>query len=340
LPDWRSSRNTTRSFCASGPSLSCSPFHVIGNWLATPGPWLALLAALIVSSPAIVWNLQHGMAGFAFQGGRVAAGANGGNALGQIGGQALYLSPWLFVPFAIALVRSLIRGPEDEKDWFLAMLAVGPIAVFTLIAIWSPGLPHWPMPGWLFALALPPLTTRPPFLRGFAIASGAILGVVALGFAVQGSGLGLAQSTLQRWQMSDPTVELVDWRALPEALAVRGLLGPGTFVAAPRWRAAGKASYALGPAVPVFCLCVAPHHFPFRADIHAANGKDVVLVWPTSESADWQPPLEESFDSVEPLDPVVITRRGEPVLTLDLALGRHFRPAERTVFEDATHHAQ
>jgi 4-amino-4-deoxy-L-arabinose transferase-like glycosyltransferase len=152
------------------------------HWLATPGPWLALLAALIVSSPAIVWNLQHGMAGFAFQGGRVAAGANGGNALGQIGGQALYLSPWLFVPFAIALVRSLIRGPEDEKDWFLAMLAVGPIAVFTLIAIWSPGLPHWPMPGWLFALALPPLTTRPPFLRGFAIASGAILGVVALGF--------------------------------------------------------------------------------------------------------------------------------------------------------------
>jgi hypothetical protein len=249
----------------------------------------------------------------------------GGNLLVEIAGQALYLSPWLFIPVAIALVRALIRGPKVERDWFLALLAIGPIAVFTLLAIWSPGQPHWPMPGWLFALALPPLSAEPAFIRRFAIVSGAIVGAMALVFAVQGAGFGLAQATLQGWQMADPTAELVDWRALPQALAERGLLGPETFVAAPRWRGAGKASYALGPAVPVFCLCAEPHHFPFRADIHAAEGKDVILVWPASEHADWVPSLAESFDRVDPLDPVVVSRRGEPLHTLDLALGRHFR---------------
>jgi hypothetical protein len=51
----------------------------------------------------------------------------------------------------------------------------------------------------------------------------------------------------------------------------------------------------------------------------------VILVWPASEHADWVPSLAESFDRVDPLDPVVVSRRGEPLQTLDLALGRHFR---------------
>ena len=303
-------------------------------WLATAGPWLALLAAALVFSPAIVWNAEHGLASFAFQGNRAAAGAGGGNVLRQIGGQMLYLSPWLFVPFAIALVRSLVRGPRDERAWFLAMLAIGPIAVFTTIAIWSPGLPHWPMPGWLFALALPPLTPRRAFLRAFAAAAGVVSGLVALAFAIQGSGLGIPHATLQRWKLLDPTVDLVDWKALPETLAARGLLGPGTHVAAPEWRTAGKASYALGPTVPVFCLCADPHHFPFREDPGDAEGRDVLLVWPATENPDWRPALADIFDRVEPLPPIAVTRAGETVLTLDLSLGRNFHRSDHATLVD------
>lgn len=52
----------------------------IGLWLLTPpmrstlrrpGPWLGLLAALLIFSPVLVWNATHGWAGFARQGGRL-----------------------------------------------------------------------------------------------------------------------------------------------------------------------------------------------------------------------------------------------------------------------------
>ena len=73
--------------------------------LATPGPWLAAAVALIVLSPAILWNLEHGLIGFSFQARRI-----GGHAIRldllaqQVGGQLAYLTPWLAVPIGAAAV--------------------------------------------------------------------------------------------------------------------------------------------------------------------------------------------------------------------------------------------
>ena len=78
--------------------------------LATAGPWLGAVAALIVTSPVIVWNPEHGLIGLFFQTRRVGApSVLRLSWLEDIGGQALYLTPWLFVPFAI----SLVSAPRD-----------------------------------------------------------------------------------------------------------------------------------------------------------------------------------------------------------------------------------
>ena len=126
-------------------------------WLATPWPYAAALVALLVFSPVLIWNAQHGWVSFLFQGGR--SGAPHLNLVAPfalIGLQSLLLAPWIFIPLVVLFVRALWRGPAEEKDFFLACLAAFPIVLFTLVAFWSSGriLPHWVAPGYLMLFPL------------------------------------------------------------------------------------------------------------------------------------------------------------------------------------------
>src|SRR4029077_12107030 len=71
-----------------------------------------------------------------------------------LGGEILYLLPWILVPLIVAWLGALRRGPKDRASWLLACLASGPIVIFTLAAFWSHILPHWPLAGWLFVFPL------------------------------------------------------------------------------------------------------------------------------------------------------------------------------------------
>ena len=123
------------------------------RWLWTAGPWLSVAVALAAFAPVIVWNMQHGWAGLAFQLDRVggmagydpgfdldrdgsAGGSRSTGALRMVGGSLLYLG-WLIVPMGVALMRAFRRGPADPSTWFLAALAVGPIAVFGTVSLWA-----------------------------------------------------------------------------------------------------------------------------------------------------------------------------------------------------------
>lgn len=303
--------------------------------LATPGPWLGAAVALIVFSPAIVWNSPHGMAGFAFQAGRIGhPSLNVVSFALNIGGQMLYLAPWLAVPLAISLTKALAAGRGDPRAWFLALAASGPIVVFSLLALWSPGLPHWQMPGWLFAFPLfgrdatALAMRRPQFARGYMAISAVLFAALLGAFAVQATRGGLIPvSWLAANPAIDPTVDLIDWRDLKQALGGRGMLGADTPVASVRWMYAGKVGYALGPDVPVLCVCDDARQFAFRYDQSRWSGRDVIVAVPEKQGRLWEGAMR-FFDSLEPLPPVAITRNGQIVFQLDLKLGKdlHFPP--------------
>ena len=303
--------------------------------LATPGPWLAAVVALAVLAPAIVWNLQHDFVGISFQAGRLAAtGLRLAYLAQQVGGELLYLTPWLAVPFAISLGRALLAGPRESKTWLMALAAVGPIVVFTVVTIWSHGLPHWTMPGWLFAIPIfgrdaAELAARQPvFARRYMAAVAVVFAILFSAFFVQTTRGGLVpQAIVAVHPGLDPTVDLVDWTDLKAALAERGLINPGMVVAAPSWTIAGKASYALGAGVPVLCLCDKPLQFAFRADPTRFTGRDVIMIVPRGSEWIWDT-VGRYFDALQPLDPVEIRRNGETVLAIDLRLGKnlHFPP--------------
>ena len=303
--------------------------------LATPGPWLGAVAALVVLSPALLWNAEHDMIGFTFQASRVGTPSSPLTSLGQnLLGQLLYLTPWVAVPLVVAFARALRAGRSDERSWFLFLLALGPVALFTLIALQARALPHWVMPGWLFIFPLAGdgfgrlVRTNPHLVRTYSVAIGALSVLVAAAIGVQATGYGFGPKTVAAAGAIDPTTDLVDWRQdLTQAIAAQGYSGYPA--AAAHWIVAGKASYALGPGVDFLCLCGEPHNFPFRLDQKSLAGKDIILIWPHDSVPDWNPPLAQSFAAVERLAPAGITRRGNTLFFLDLAVGRNFRPPSR-----------
>jgi 4-amino-4-deoxy-L-arabinose transferase-like glycosyltransferase len=258
------------------------------RWLHHPAPYAGALIALAMVAPVGLWNAENGWVSFLFQGERGAPGGHWRPA--QIGAMALseiaFLSPWLFVPLLFGLAaggRRASSGPSDGgRRLFLLCLALPAIVVFTLIPLWGAhGLPHWPMPGWLFAYPLLGVwvAERMPVARRlFAIGSTAALALVAaVAVAVAEAQTGFLVALAPRFAAADPTLESLNWSKLRQSpLFAAGALP--AFVVATKWTEAGKIALALGPQVPVLVLSGDPHGFAFLDDPAAFVGKDAVIV--------------------------------------------------------------
>ena len=127
------------------------------HWLRHPAPYVGAAISVLVFAPVLIWNYEHDWISFLFQSGR---GAFKGelrpvrvltNLLGQIG----YVLPWIWCLLVWLLAKALAGGPARDRAWFLACLAILPIAIFTITPLWGGrGLPHWQAPGYLFLFPL------------------------------------------------------------------------------------------------------------------------------------------------------------------------------------------
>jgi dolichol-phosphate mannosyltransferase len=119
------------------------------RWLATPWPYLAGVAALLVFSPVIYWNWKHEWASFLYQSGGRFKEAQGtpGRPGRFLLNQALAVFP-LTLPLAGVALARLFRTARPEEQFFRACLL--PIfLVFWIISWIRPAHPLWPLPGYL-----------------------------------------------------------------------------------------------------------------------------------------------------------------------------------------------
>jgi hypothetical protein len=303
------------------------------RWLLRPEPYLASGIAAVMFLPVLIWNATNGWVSFRFQGARgVPHHPSLLSFLQTVGGQAGYLLPWIWLPLVWLLAKGLVEGPRDQKRWFLCCLAVGPILFFTLPSLGgNPGLPHWAAPGYLLlfpllgAAADERLTEGSTATRRWLVGSAAaflILITIAATHAATGWMARLAPTLFER---GDPSWEVIDWSELRPALAERGATG-GTqrIVAATSWIDAGKVAHALGPDVPVVCLCDRPHHFRFLYPATETWGRDVVLVERVSPRNNVAAEMARYSRAVEPLGVVTIHRLGHPEFQLALYLARDY----------------
>ncbi len=256
----------------------------------TPGPYLALLAAVLVFSPVLIWNAENDWISFLFQGSR--GGVNGfypGRALGNVAGQAVWILPWIWLPlvwfFAEALFRGPAAGPDSvqQRRWLLCCLAVGPIALFTLATLWgAQGLFHWQAPGYLFLFPLLGEAVAPHahrrLVRRWAVASLAGFLVIVLVLGSHTATGWLRDVAPQTFVAGDPTTEALDWLELKTSMAETAASHGLTFVVSGHWIDAAKIDYALGGRLPVLCLSDSPHHFAFLHSQNEFSGQNALIV--------------------------------------------------------------
>lgn len=287
-------------------------------------PWAAGLLAVVMFTPVIAWNAAHGWQSFDYQSGRAV-----GLRLKPLapfviwGGEALFILPWLWLPMMILGITALRRGPADRRSWLLAMLAVIPVVLFSLVGIWSATriLYHWATPGYL--LLLPLLgdwasRLKPRLRNGVALASAALLTVAAVLIAAETSLAFLPDLDLIFPPGKSPLLQIIDWTSIRTQIAARN----ADAVAALRWYDAGKIGYALHGDLPVTVFGTAPHEFGDTAPARDFLGKTVLLLAMPGDETAIAAQYAPYFKTLSPAPALTVTFHGAVLLVIPVLLGR------------------
>ncbi len=133
--------------------LLCSPRHRF--WLFCKEPYLALLIALLVFSPVLIWNWQHDWVSFLFQLNQgLSEGTQSSLAklLEYLGTQAGISSPSLFIAFVFYSVLGLrLHYKTDFPPYLYLLLLSWPVILFftltSLVGERAEG--NWPAPAYV-----------------------------------------------------------------------------------------------------------------------------------------------------------------------------------------------
>ena len=284
--------------------------------LSTAGPYGACLVGLVVISPVLVWNVQHDWASLRFQAGRGSPQFSPWAFARMVLGQIVWLGPWIAIPLMQSAVHALRKG-RTEKELFCLALAVPAVGYTTLQALWSgTGLPHWPMPGWLFIFPLLGARlsrdVRPAIRHAIAtsVLTLALLAVAAV-FGASGALHRLASS------LHDPTEDLIDWSPVAEVLTPLKVGMPdGPAVAGLNWAEAGKLDLAVGDIARVIALGRDKRGFGTRSDPLLAGRRGLVIVASEEAWAKKGKALSCSPKDTKPVARLPVGRAGQAELTL------------------------
>lgn len=292
-----------------------------------PGPYLAVVAGLVVFSPVIVWNATHDWASFFYQGTRakVFHGFQPDMLLEALLGQIFYLTPWIWFWLVTALVGLVRRGFRTWSDTeaFLVSQAVPALALFLGVATFQRIMPHWPLIGFvaLFPIVGKIMSER---LAANPVGIGRRLVALAVAPAVVGSlfvvhaHTGLFQDGRGRLlglfsPTTDPTVDTFRWDQIARELKRRGLLDePDSFLFTDSWRFSAELALATKGQADVACFHRDARSFTFWSRYEDWVGRDGIFVRVEDGLVDAQA-YTPWFTRVEPIAEFPIVRAGLPI---------------------------
>jgi 4-amino-4-deoxy-L-arabinose transferase-like glycosyltransferase len=299
-----------------------------------PAPWIGAAIALVIIAPAIIWNEQHHWVSFAFQSGRATLSGNFpkiGQFAANLGGQILWMGPWVFVPMIVAAYEALLGGRAADRSWFCLCLAAPAVLLFTLVPLWGDrGLPHWQMSGWLMLYPVlanhfareAAMRSRP---RKWAIWSTASLLIVAALFvahAATGFGRLLLPSAFAK---GDPTLEALEWTPLRVELSRRGLLDRnGLFVISGSPIDIGKIDQALDDSMPMQVFGESKQ-YAFRYDAKSLVGRDALILGRSDRMNGMHQALDSYFESIDELPGFAFGRSGMKEVDVTILYGHHLQ---------------
>lgn len=315
------------------------------HWLWHPGPYLAFIINMVIALPVAIWNQENGWASFVFQASRAGAGKEFALHFDwffrSIGGQAMWLLPWIWLPLLYALYYCIKHGKSDKRGWFFACTAILPILFFTVVTLWSDlGFHfHWQAPGYM--MLFPPLgmLLAAGLEKSEAVRKWVKAGVIAsvaftafFGVILQiHTATGFWSFYGPKWfgglfgEKDDPTMEGYDYNELMGRFEKEGWLqNDNVFVCSDRWHLSGKVDWALRGKKPIICFSDDPRNVAFFYDQKDFMGKDAVHI--TRQNPDYiKRNIAPLFESVTELPVQIITRGGVPELTLTVYYCKNFK---------------
>jgi Dolichyl-phosphate-mannose-protein mannosyltransferase len=314
------------------------------HWLRHPGPYIAVIITFIIALPVLWWNYKNNWASFIFQGSRAAVTnekfLHFDWLLRSIGGQAVWLLPWIWVPLVMQLIKSFRLRNVSPAYSFCFWTAVLPILFFTVVTLWSDLQYHfhWQAPGYMM-LFIPlgyaidqnlnsatkwrGITKR--WLRISACFMVLIVGVLGLHMVT-----GFWKSYGPKWVVSlgggkvDPTIEGVDYDDLRLRFEKEGWMQNNKiFAGSTRWWLTGKVDWALRGKKEIICFNQDPRNTAFFVDPKTLTGYDAIVISRDQQSsidADVKP----FFDEMIQLPDIEIIRGGISELRLQAHYCRNF----------------
>lgn len=309
------------------------------HWLKHPGLYLSIILSLVVALPVFIWNCQHHFASFLFQGGR--AFDNGHFQLHfdwffrSILGQSLWITPWVWVPLVLQLVKSFKLRNIDARYGFCFWLALTPIVFFTVVTLWADLQYHfhWQAPGYMM-LYIP---------LGQMVASRIIendkwrsIMHRWLSFSVLFTSFILAflaihmQTGFWTWYgpkwmgkkangvSYDQTMEGYDYNDLLTTFQKNGWLNnPNIFVGTTHWWMSGKVDWALRGQKDVVCFDHDSRNYMYFSDPKTLIGKDAIIITRGKDDT-IKSNVAPFCDSLEELPDVAIMRSGVDEVDLEI----------------------
>lgn len=311
-------------FIVSGTGLFILLNRDARRWLLHPAPYVAILIALAVFSPVIIWNAQNDWISFGFQGGRALAetGLHWDRLVRMIWGQLLYMVPWLAIPALYIGIRALLAGPSGRFPQqttpgaaaLFAYIGWPPIVFFTLVALWSDTQFHfhWQAPGYLMLFILMGAWAAEKNGRGTKgwLYGSAAVTLAILTLLVTHAATGWARTVFPGdWE--DPTALQLPWTELGEALDARdAFTAENTFVMGTDWIDCGYIDTQVAGRTPFACIGPDPRNLRYNFDEAAHAGWDAYVIAQTGNTDRIINALSSRFETVEHIETLTVSRNG------------------------------
>ena len=284
--------------------------------LASPGPYLATVIAVVVFTPVIVWNAQHDWASFAFQLQHGLGGVGGtviGRELELLGGQLGLVTPILFVMLVVAAVRA-----RSSTHGLLAIAGGVVFAFFMYSATRRRVEANWP------ALAyVPGIILVAAYAGGSAWRKWMRAGLALAGLLTVVTYVNTFTPVLPVPARRDPVARSAGWNLL--AAEVHRIHGPRlpissyrTWVAATRYQETSELAFHLpdNPEVFALNLTTRPNQYDFWPSFTDRAQPRDGLILVADEVADTSPVVEilrPHFELARRDSMVTLARDGDPV---------------------------
>jgi hypothetical protein len=293
------------------------------GWLLSKEPYLALILAILIFSPVIIWNAQNNWASFLFQSSRRAkelGSFSSRHFFSYLGAQIGVVSPLVYAGLIYATVKSGIVGfKENNQKFLLCFFWSFPIILFfTLVAT-----KYWVKMNWLSA--------------GYFSAS---ISLVALFFRLKEKG----EKWVKTWGISALIVSLIfvliahilplmkvipvsssldtitGWKELAERVKTeRNKMPEGTIIVGYGYKVPSEiAFYTSWETYSNNIVGENGLQFDFWSNPKDFLGKDAIFVYDQRERYKNPENLKNFFASVEEEEPLKIYRGGKVLTTFHI----------------------